>query len=74
MNLVNTAGPQADKKVYVFDDIPQVGPLKIKIGSRTKPQNVTLEPTGKAIAYQYSNGKVEFTIPHLKVHDIIVVE
>lgn len=74
VNLVNTSGPHADNNIYVFDDIPQVGPLKIKIRSRAKPQKVTLKPADKAIAYKYTEGKVEFTLPNLEIHDIIIVE
>lgn len=74
INLVNTAGPHADNNIYVFDDIPQVGPLKVKIRSSKKPQKVTLEPAGKTIAYKYADGKIEFTLPRLQIHDIIVVE
>ena len=74
LSLVNTAGPHADNKVHVFDDIPQVGLLKVKILSSKKPQKVILEPVDKAIIYGYTDGKIEFTLPHLKIHDVIVVE
>jgi hypothetical protein len=74
INLVNTSGPHADKHIYIFDDIPQVGPLGVKIHSRKKPQKVTLEPTGRAIAYKHADDKVEFTLSQLEVHDIIIVE
>ncbi len=74
VNLVNTSGPHADKNIYVFDDVPQVGPLRVKIRSNKKPQKVTIEPAGRAIAYEYADGKVEFTLPYLEIHDLIIVD
>ena len=47
--------------------------LEIKIISSKKPQKVILEPAGTAIAYEYTDGRIEFTLPHLKIHDIIVM-
>ncbi|UCG56305.1 MAG: hypothetical protein JSU70_15730, partial [Phycisphaerales bacterium] len=54
VNLVNTAGPHADNNVYVFSDIPQVGPLEITIRSKTRPRKLTLQPKGEAIRYRYN--------------------
>lgn len=74
INLVNTAGPHGNAKVYVFDDIPAVGPLSITIRHDQKPNKVTLEPSNSKIDYTYRHGKIHLTIPHLAFHEIIVVE
>jgi hypothetical protein len=74
VNLVNTAGPHADDKVRIFDDIPQVGPLTVTIRTPKKPNQVTLQPANRVLNYNYSAGKITLTLGHLAIHDIIVVE
>ncbi len=74
INLVNTAGPHADDKIHVFDEIPAVGPLSVIIRYNKQPHRVTLEPSGDKIKYQYRDDKISLTVPHLEIHDVIVVE
>ena len=74
VNLVNTAGPHANEKVSIFDDIPPVGPLSVSIRYEKRPSKVTLEPVGKDIDFNYINSKIVLTLPKLEIHDIIVVE
>ena len=74
INLVNTAGPHSNDKVYVFDQIPPVGPLAITIRYAQRPQAVSLEPGGRTIDYQYHDGKINLVLPRLDIHDIIVVD
>jgi hypothetical protein len=74
VNLVNTAGPHDDEKVYVYDEIPPVGPLTISIRADRDPQKITLEPGSRSIDHDYSDGKISLEIPRLAIHDIIVVQ
>jgi len=74
INIVNTAGPHADDKVRIFDDIPQVGPLTVTIRTPKKPNKVTLQPANRVLNYNYSAGKITLTLGHLAIHDIIVVQ
>jgi hypothetical protein len=73
VNLVNTAGPHAQNSVYVFDEIPAVGPLQATI-RHPKPRRVLLEPGRRAVRHTYSNGAIRLTLPRLEIHDVIVVE
>ena len=73
-NLVNTCGPHSDDSIHVFDEVPSIGPLRVKIRSPAKPQSVTLQPGGRRVAYRYNDGAIGFTLPYLKIHDIIIVE
>lgn len=74
INLVNTAGPHDDDKIYVFDDIPGLGPLKIKIRTEKRPEKVFLQPADKQLLFRYSDGIIELTLPRLNIHDIIIIE
>jgi len=74
IHLVNTAGPHGNGKVFVFDDIPVVGPLSVSIRYDKKPDRVTLEPFGRKIDFTYRAGSIHLMIPRLEIHEIIVVE
>lgn len=74
VNLVNTAGPHADAKVYVLDDLPPAGPLQVAIRHDRKPKAVTLEPGGRKQRFGYRDGRVLLTLPPVAIHDVVVVE
>ncbi|MBD3375072.1 hypothetical protein GF406_08565, partial [candidate division KSB1 bacterium] len=48
VHLVNTAGPHDNDKIYIFDDIPPVGPLEIRVRT-ARPSAVTLQPGDRAV-------------------------
>jgi hypothetical protein len=73
VNLVNTTGPHADPSVYVFDEVPPVGPLEIMLRT-PRPSSVRLEPAGEPLDYTHETGRVRLTLPRLDIHQVIVVE
>jgi hypothetical protein len=74
VNLVNTAGPHADKTQPIIESIPPVGPLEIGIRMEKKPARVTSEPGAQPLTFEYNAGRVWLTLPKLEIHSIIVVE
>jgi alpha-L-fucosidase len=74
VNLVNTSGPHADKTVYVYDEIPPVGPLDITIRYQQEPKKITIMPEGRQTEYLYTDGEINFTLERLLIHDIIIIE
>jgi hypothetical protein len=74
VNLVNTAGPHHDKDIYVFDEIPTLGPLEIIIRQQAKPKNVVLQPEGIQLKFDYQDGVISLNLPLLKIHSIIMVD
>lgn len=74
VNLVNTAGPHSDKEIYVFDEIPPVGPLEITLRPGFRPSRATLQPADKDLFFFYRNGEAALTLPRLQIHDILIVE
>ncbi|MHC4122346.1 MAG: alpha-amylase family protein [Planctomycetota bacterium] len=73
VNLVNTAGPHADKNIYAFDEIPPVGPLDVVIRTNKKPKKVTLEPGSIKLKYKYKDGQIKLTVPKLQIHKVIII-
>lgn len=74
VHLVNTAGPHANPDVYVYDDIPAVGPLEVTIRVDEEPRFVTLQPAGRKLAYIYEDGAVKVILPRLEIYDILVID
>jgi len=72
VNLVNTAGPHAEQPI--FDTIPPVGPLQVKVRHDRAPKRVVLEPGGQQLRFEHHNGFVRFTVPQLAIHSIAVLE
>lgn len=73
VNLVNTAGPHADTKVHVFDEIPPVGPLQVSVRLDRKPRSVTLEPGERIQRFGYRDGELRLTLPPVEIHDVLVI-
>lgn len=74
VSLVNTSGQHADRKNPLFDSITPVGPLQVTIRGQNKPANVTLEPAGQAIEFEYRNKQIHLAVPKLEIHSVIVVK
>ncbi len=74
VNLVNTAGPHADRKSPILEAIPPVGPLEISIRTPKAPTRITWEPDGQPLQFQYRDGAARLTLPKLEIHGVMVVE
>ena len=74
VNLLNTAGPHHDPGIYVYDEVPPVGPLNITIRTSRNPARIICQPAGENLPFTYKNGKVRLVVPRLEIHDILVVE
>ncbi len=72
VHLVNTAGPHGDARIHVFDEIPPVGPLQIRI-RHPRPSRVILEPGGEEPVYDYVDGAVRLQLPRLEIHRAVVL-
>ena len=74
INLVNTAGPHADKNQTVFNEIPPVGPLAITIRLPAKPRRIIEQPLGRELPFAGREGAVFLELPLLAIHTVLMVE
>ncbi len=74
VNLVNTGGPHADANVDVFERVPPLGPLKVRIRTGRRPERVFLQPDNRHVAFRFRDGAVEFELPRLDIHEVVMFE
>ena len=75
VHLVNVAQmTTADARYVLIDDIPPVGPVKLRIRLSGKPKRTTLQPEGKQLRGQWSKGELTLTIPRVAIHTAVVIE
>jgi len=74
VNLVNTGGPHADANVDVFDRVPPLGPLKVRIRTDRRPERVLLQPDNRHVPFRFRDGSVEFELPRLEIHEVVMFE
>jgi hypothetical protein len=72
VHLVNTAGPHRTQSI--LESIPPVGPLTVTLRQPAKPARVTLEPAGQTLDFEYRDGRLRLTVPHVAIHEVLVVE
>lgn len=72
VNLVNTSGPHQTEPIQ--ETVQPVGPLAVTLRVPSKPAKLTLEPGGRALAFEYRDGAAKLTVPSLDIHRVIVVE
>jgi len=73
VHLVNTSGPHGDNQIYVFDEIPKIGPLNISI-TCCAPESVVLQPEGTPLPFDYQDGSVRLVLDRLDIYSIIEVK
>lgn len=74
IHLVNTSGAHWDAQKPLIESLEPVGPLDVAIRTPTKPSRITLQPEGKALAFEYRDGVARLAVPRLEVHGILIVE
>jgi len=72
INLVNTSGPHRSDPI--IPSISPVGPLEVAVATPTKPAKVTLWPEKEPLPFEYSSGRVQLTVPQVRIHEILVIE
>ena len=51
-----------------------IGPLLIAIRMKASPTQITLEPGGQVLTFDYHAGIARLVVPRLEIHSIVMVE
>lgn len=71
VNLINTSGNHRTQPI--IESISPTAEFTVSIRMEKKPAKITLEPSGKVLAYEYSLGKAIIKVPPIEIHEVIVV-
>jgi hypothetical protein len=62
------------KGTEVIEDTVPLYNVECSVKYNKKPSKVVLEPQGEEIAFEYKNGEVNFTVPKVDIHAMVVIE
>ncbi len=58
----------------VIEDTVPLCNVKCSIKCNSSPSKITLEPSGEETGFEYINGRVEFTVPKVDIHQMVVIK
>lgn len=74
LHLVNRAvSPTLTPRLHIVEQVPATGRVEVQVRMASQPAQVTLEPGGRPVAWQYRDGWVHAAVEHVAIHDILVL-
>ena len=62
------------KNTEVIEDTVPLYDVKCSVKCDAKPSKITLVPSGEEINFEYVNGRVEFTVPKVDIHQMVEIK
>ena len=60
--------------VEVIEDVVPLYDVKASVRSEKQPSKVLLAPQNEPIPFTYQNGRVDFTVPKVLIHQMVSIE
>ena len=73
IQLVSTSGDHANKTVKRIDEILALHNLDLSVIYSEKLESVWLQPEGIPLEFDFDNCQATFTIPEIKIHNIVEI-
>ncbi|MBQ8014696.1 MAG: beta-galactosidase trimerization domain-containing protein, partial [Clostridia bacterium] len=61
------------EKTEVIEDTVPFYNVKCSVKCKSKPSEISLVPGGTALAFEFSNGRAEFTVPQVDIHQMVAI-
>jgi hypothetical protein len=74
LHLLHWAMERWPKQPNPAASFPNIGPVKVTLRVPERVSEVTLEPGGSRIDFAWSNGTCTFTVPHMKVWQMVGIK
>ncbi len=71
LQLINANGNHSDITCDTEDFIPPVIDIKLSVAMDNMPSKVLLQPEGKELKFDYTEGRVYFDVDRVNIHNII---
>ncbi len=62
------------EKTEVIEDTVPLYNVRCSVKHNSKPSKVTVALTGEELPFEYNNGRAEFTVPKVDIHQMIVIK
>lgn len=62
------------EKTEVIEDTVPLYNVKCSVKTDNKPTEIILVPSGQALDFEYSNGRAEFTVPEVNIHQMVEIK
>ena len=62
------------RNTEVIEDTVPLYNVKCSVKSEAKPSKITLVPSGEEINFEYVNGRAEFTVPKVDIHQMVEIK
>lgn len=73
IQLVNGGGNHADPICATDDYIPPVVDIKLSVSHNKKPKRFVLQPEGRELAFEWSDGRADLRIDRVDIHNVIEI-
>lgn len=73
VNIVNTAGQGGLENVRGYNEVPKIGPVRVK-AKIERPAKITRMPEGREMIFDYKDGCAEFEFDIIHIHTAAVIE
>lgn len=62
------------KNTEVIEDTVPLYNVKCSVKCDNKPSKIALVPSGEELCFQYKNGRAEFTVPKVDIHQMVEIK
>ena len=62
------------RNTEVIEDTVPLYNVKCSVRCASKPSAISLVPCGKALDFEFNNGKAEFTVPEVNIHQMVEIK
>jgi hypothetical protein len=73
VQLVNGNGTHASSACATDDCIPPILDIELELSLPSRPTALILQPEGKALDFEYKEGKASLSVDRVDIHSIIEV-
>jgi len=73
VNLVNVSGEHTNQTALGYDEVPSIQNITVSVRSDRKPSRILLQPGNNPVEFVYENGRSNFIVAELPLHNIIEI-
>ena len=73
VHLINTGGSHFNNRVFTYDEVTPLGPIRVQVRQEHNPSIVRMQPGATDLDHKYAEGVLTIIVPKLDIHAIIEI-